>query len=246
MLVFHGFFGSSDNWQTLGKGFSQDHKVYLVDLRNHGLSPHSDIFNYDIMVRDIEELFETENLDNAILLGHSMGGKLAMNFASLHPTKVSGLVVVDIGPKQYPPHHENIFNAYRSVQLEGLTTRKEVDTQLAKFIDSMGLRQFILKNLSRTDKGFSWKINLDALEANAHEVGKALNPSDRYHGPTLFIAGEKSDYIEQGDRSMIEAHFPEAQIRFIKDSGHWVHAEKPRELFDMVQNFIKEQSLQST
>ncbi len=238
VVILHGFFGSADNWQTIGKELSQNFKVYLVDQRNHGLSPHDDTFDYDVMTADLLELFQDENLDKAVVIGHSMGGKTAMNFATEYPEKVEKLIVVDIGPKQYPPHHENIFNGFRAVDLAKVETRKDADDQLATIIPDMGVRQFILKSLTRGDQGFEWRINLDALEKNAHEVGRALDAGDVYSGATLFIGGATSDYIKTEDHDLILNHFPQAKIEMVEGSGHWVHAEKPKELLSLVNDFI--------
>ena len=238
LIILHGFFGSADNWQTIGKELSKDFKVYLVDQRNHGLSPHDDAFDYDVMTSDLLELFDDENIDQAIMMGHSMGGKTAMNFATENPKKVKKLIIVDIGPKQYPPHHENIFNAFRSVDLTKVETRKDADEQLTKGIPDMGVRQFILKNLTRGEKGFEWRINLDVLENNAHEVGRALEQGNIYDGETLFIGGAKSNYIKTEDHDLILNHFPKAKIEMIAGSGHWVHAEKPTALLTLVNDFI--------
>jgi esterase len=238
IVILHGFFGSADNWQTIGKELSDTFKVYLVDQRNHGLSPHDDAFDYDVMTADLLELFEDENLSSAIVMGHSMGGKTAMNFAANYPEKVEKLIVVDIGPKQYPPHHENIFNGFNSVNLAQVVTRKDADDQLSSSIPDFGVRQFILKNLTRGDNGFEWRINLKALETNAYEVGRALDDGDVYLGPTLFIGGAKSNYIKPEDTDLIHNHFPNSRIEMIEGSGHWVHAEKPQELLTLVKKFI--------
>ena len=238
LIILHGFFGSADNWQTIGKELGNHFKVYLIDQRNHGLSPHDDIFNYDVMTADLLELFKDEKIDRAIILGHSMGGKTAMNFATEYHEKVEKLIVVDIGPKQYPSHHDSIFNAFRSVDLQQVETRKDADNQLSKSIPDMGVRQFILKNLTRGENGFEWRLNLDVLEKNAHEIGRALDQGDVYNGQTLFIGGAKSDYIKPDDHILIMNHFPKAKIKMIAGAGHWVHAEKPKELLGLVNDFI--------
>lgn len=239
LIILHGFFGSADNWQTLGKSFSQFFKVYLIDQRNHGNSPHSDAFNYDLMVEDILELMKDEGLSKAKFIGHSMGGKTAMNFAVKYPDMVEKLVVVDIGPKQYPPHHENIFNGFKSVDLSTIESRKDADDQLSRTIPDFGVRQFILKNLTRDDAdNFIWKINLESFEKNGAEVGRALDPSDVFNGDTMFIGGGNSNYIKTEDVDLIVRHFPKAKVEMIQGSGHWVHAEKPKELYDLVINFF--------
>lgn len=239
LIVLHGVFGSSDNWQTVGKELAMQFKVYLVDLRNHGKSPHNDEFNYEVMADDVVQFMDDESITNAHILGHSMGGKVAMNLATRYPDRVDKLIVVDISPKQYPPHHKQIFEGFRSVNLASLKSRKEADDQMAKVIANMGIRQFILKNLVRDEHGnFRWKLYLDAIEKSANEVGNGLKSDSTFEGETLFIAGGSSDYIQDTDAGLIKSLFPKAKIKIIDGAGHWVHAEKPTELRDMVLDFL--------
>ena len=240
LIIMHGVFGSSDNWQTLGKVFAEHHKVYLVDLRNHGNSPHSREFNYPLMVADIVELMEDEQLDTAHILGHSMGGKVAMHLATSHPQRVRKLIVVDIAPKYYPPHHQQIFEGFHAVTLSTLKNRKEADEQMAQVITNIGVRQFILKNLDRNKDGsFEWKLNLNAIESAIDKVGEGLEENVHFEGSALFIAGGNSDYIMESDTEIIHQYFPKSTIITIKGAGHWVHAEKPQELGDLVINYLK-------
>lgn len=239
LLIMHGVFGSSDNWQTLGKAFAEHYKVYLVDLRNHGNSPHSDAFNYDLMVGDIVELMNDEGLQQAHIIGHSMGGKVAMHLATQHPEKVNKLIIVDIAPKYYPPHHKQIFEGFHSVDLANLKSRKEADEQMAKVIANSGVRQFILKNLDRNkDNGFSWKLNVDAIEHAIENIGEGLEEPVSFEGKALFIAGGHSDYIQQDDHEMIKTYFPNAIIETVQNAGHWVHAEQPQALNNLVTKFL--------
>ena len=239
LIIMHGVFGSSDNWQTLGKVFAENFKVYLVDLRNHGNSPHSDEFDYDVMVKDVVELMDDEGLKKAHILGHSMGGKVAMHLATQHADRVDKLIVVDIAPKYYPPHHQQIFEGFHSVDLDNLENRKDADEQMAKVISNFGVRQFILKNLDRKKDGsFGWKLNIDAIERAIEKVGEGIEGDVSFDGTTLFIAGSKSDYITEEDHDLIREHFPKALIASVKDAGHWVHAEKPKELGEMVMEFL--------
>ncbi|MDE0470569.1 MAG: alpha/beta fold hydrolase [Ekhidna sp.] len=242
LIILHGIFGSSDNWQTLGKDFAKYANVYLVDLRNHGKSPHSDEFNYKTMVEDIVELLDDEGLEKVNLLGHSMGGKVAMYLAALHPEKIERLVVVDIAPKYYPPHHQQIFDGFHSVNLTTLKSRKDADEQMTAAIPNFAVRQFILKNLYRDTKGnFKWKLNIEAIEKGVKEVGTSLKADVSFEGHSLFIAGSKSDYIVDDDYQMIQSLFPHAEIITINGAGHWVHAEKPDELRESVLNFLNAQ-----
>ena len=239
LIIMHGVFGSSDNWQTLGKVFAEKFKVYLVDLRNHGNSPHSDEFDYDVMVKDVVELMDDEGLTKAHILGHSMGGKVAMHLATQHEDRVDKLIVVDIAPKYYPPHHQQIFEGFHSVDLEKLENRKDADEQMSKVISNFGVRQFILKNLDRKKDGsFGWKLNVDVIERAIEKVGEGIEGEVSFEGTTLFIAGSKSDYITEEDHDLIREHFPKAIIATVKDAGHWVHAEKPKELGEMVMEFL--------
>ena len=239
LIILHGVFGSSDNWQTVGKEFAEYFKVYLVDLRNHGKSPHSDDFNYNVMASDVVELMQDQGLTKAHLLGHSMGGKVAMTMATRFSDKVQKLIVVDIAPKHYPPHHKQIFEGFRSVDLASLKSRKDADDQMAQAITNMGVRQFILKNLDRDEHGnFEWKLNLDAIEKAANEVGAEIEANVQFNGETLFISGGNSDYILESDKVQIQSLFPKANIQKIEGAGHWVHAEKPNELRKMVLDFL--------
>lgn len=239
MIVMHGVFGSSDNWQTLGKVFAETHKVYLIDLRNHGNSPHSTEFNYELMVEDIVSLMREEGLSNAHILGHSMGGKVAMHLATKHPNLVNKLVVVDIAPKYYPPHHQQIFEGFHAVDLDQIKSRKEADDAMAQVISNMGIRQFILKNLTRTPNGFAWKLNLQAIEQAIEQVGEGMETDVRFDGPCLFLAGGNSDYVLPEDHALIQSLFSNASIQTIEGVGHWVHAEKPKELAVSVLDFLK-------
>ena len=239
LIILHGVFGSADNWQTLGKEFSADYKVYLVDQRNHGGSPHSDDFGYGVMADDILELMLSENIDRAHFLGHSMGGKTAMTFASYYPEKVNKLIVVDIAPKHYPPHHESIFRAFRSLKLDLIKSRQQADEEMAYRVSNPGVRQFLLKNLTREGDQFIWKLNLDVIEQNAHKIGEALHEEDWFNGHVLFLAGDNSDYILPEDEEGIRSHFPNAVIKTVPGAGHWVHAEQPRTLSRLVIDFLK-------
>ena len=239
LIVLHGVFGSLDNWMTVGKELAKNFTVYLVDQRNHGSSFHSEVFDYEHMQNDLLKLLKSENISKCHLLGHSMGGKVAMNFACNYPQKLDKLVVVDIAPRSYPPHHHDIFEGFKSIKLASLTSRKEADDQLSSKIGNPGVRQFILKNLQRTPQGFQWKINLKAIEQNAKEIGKALEPDARFEEETLFIRGSESDYIVESDKESITKHFPKFRLETVQGAGHWVHAQKPKELIHLLNNFLE-------
>ena len=239
LIILHGVFGSSDNWKTLANHLMSTFEVYLVDQRNHGLSPHSDDFNYQVMTDDLKELLHDEKIEKCILLGHSMGGKTAMNFAVKYPKKIIKLIIVDIAPKGYPPHHENILKGVHSLNLHEINTRKEADDLLSVTINNAGIRQFILKNLSRNPKGlFYWKINWKAIEDNIQAIGAPLLSHAVFPGEVLFIRGAQSDYILNEDEPLLKKHFPDADLMTIQKAGHWVHAEQPAQLLVLINQFI--------
>ena len=240
LIILHGVFGSADNWQSLGKEFAKSFTTYLVDQRNHGLSFHSDEFNYEVMTEDLYALCEAEGLDHIHLVGHSMGGKTAMYFACKHTEIVDKLVVVDIAPKSYPPHHQQIFAGFQSVNLDQIQSRKEADESMAAEIDNIGVRQFILKNLKRNADKWEWKLNLQAIKQNATQIGQALPTGFTFEKDTLFIGGGNSDYIREEDKDLIRHHFSNADVKMIPGAGHWVHAEKPVELKLMVSEFLSD------
>ena len=239
LIILHGVFGSSDNWKTLANHLMSTFEVYLVDQRNHGLSPHSDDFNYQVMTDDLKELLHDEKIEKCILLGHSMGGKTAMNFAVQYPEKIIKLIIVDIAPKGYPPHHENILKGVHSLTLHEINTRKEADDLLSVTINNAGIRQFILKNLSRNPEGlFYWKINWKAIEDNMEAIGAPLSSYAVFPGEVLFIRGAQSDYILNEDEPLLKKHFPDADLMTIQKAGHWVHAEQPAQLLALINQFI--------
>lgn len=238
LVILHGLFGSLDNWMTLGKKWAENRKVILVDQRNHGNSFHEEQFNYQVMSDDLAQLFKHLKIEKAIVIGHSMGGKTAMQFAVEYPEKISKLVVADIGPKFYPVHHHAILKAFYSVPVKDLSSRNEADEIVKKLISDFGTRQFLLKNLSREKDGFNWKMNLDIIAKNIGEVGKSLNQNALFKKPTLFIRGSKSDYIVNDDINMIHSIFPNSELITIDGAGHWLHAEKPHEFFQAVNDFI--------
>ncbi|MBO3698939.1 alpha/beta fold hydrolase [Roseivirga sp. E12] len=238
LIVLHGLFGSLDNWVTLGKKFGERHKVYLVDQRNHGQSFHADSFSYEVMAEDLCQFMGELGILKAHIIGHSMGGKTAMEFTRQYPEKVDKLLVADIGPKFYPVHHSQILKAFYSVPIASLSSRKEADDILANSISDFGIRQFLLKNLSRGGEGFSWKMNLDTIANNIEEVGKALNQNALIKNKTLFLRGGNSDYILNDDFNLIHSVFPNSKVDTIDGAGHWLHAEKPSDFYQKASEFL--------
>jgi pimeloyl-ACP methyl ester carboxylesterase len=239
IIILHGLFGSSDNWQNIGKVLSERHKVYLLDLRNHGRSPHSGQFTYDAMLEDVYEFIERHQIRQPVLMGHSMGGKVAMHVALAHPHLLHKLIVVDICPKYYPVHHDRILEGLTSIDLGNIKSRQEADEQLAKYERSYTVRAFLLKNLYRNEEGnFAWRLNLPVINSDIENVGEAIVTDKVFERPVLFINGAKSNYINKDDTDLIHKFFPGALIETITDAGHWVHAEKPDEFLAIVNNFI--------
>lgn len=239
LVILHGLFGSADNWISIARELDQRFILYLVDQRNHGDSPHSEVWDYDVMVKDLKELLDQEGLNKVYLMGHSMGGKTAMNFALSHPERVEKLIVVDIAPRHYPVYHQEILDGLNSLQLHELSSRKEADEELAKKIQDPGIRQFLLKSLGRDDSGFTWKINLPVITQNIENIGIKLEKGYSFKGPTLFLAGANSDYIRREDMPGILDLFPDYEFESIANAGHWLHAEQPRAVVEAIRRFLQ-------
>jgi esterase len=238
LIILHGLFGSSDNWFSLSKIFAEHFKVYVVDQRNHGQSPHNDTHDYAALSDDLHEFISEHNIEKPIIIGHSMGGKTAMNFALKYPGKLSKLIIVDIVPKAYPIHHDSILEGLKAIQLQQLESRGQADEILAQFVPDPSVRQFLLKNLARDkNQNFEWRINIPVLEAHIEDMGAGLPFNGQFNGPTLFIIGSKSNYFEPGDEKIIQSYFPSATITNL-DTGHWVQAEKPKEFTKAVFDFL--------
>ena len=242
LLILHGLFGMGDNWKTLAKRFHEEEgfQVHLIDQRNHGRSPHSEVWTYEAMTEDLKTYCEDHDIKKMTLLGHSMGGKTAMNFAAEFPEFLKALIVVDMGPKAYPPHHDQILKGLGALYHQALTSRKEADDKLAEYIDSWSVRQFLLKNLYWKEKRkLAFRMNFPVIEKNYAVVTEALPEEAHYDGPTLFIKGERSNYILPTDRNILKKHFSKSQLLTIKEADHWVHAEKPEAFFEGVVAFLK-------
>lgn len=238
-IILHGFLGMSDNWRTLGKKFSEDgYEVHLLDQRNHGRSFHSEEFSYELMVKDLKNYCEQHDLDEIILLGHSMGGKTAMLFATTYPNMISKLIIADISPKAYPPHHQDILKALEMLDFSKIDSRDDAEKMLSEYIKIKSIRLFLLKNLFRKGDNYGLRLNLPVLSEKIEEVGKALPKDARFDGDVLFLSGEKSGYIESIDELIIRQHFPKATIKTISNAGHWLHAENPQDFYRNVKDFL--------
>lgn len=238
-FILHGFLGMADNWRSIGMKIAEkNYQVHLIDQRNHGHSFHADAFSYEILTEDLLHYMRTHKLEKGILLGHSMGGKTAMDFATKYPDFVTKLIIADISPKHYPVHHQIIIDALSSVDFLSITSRNEVEKQLAKYILDVGTRQFLLKNVYwKSENELSFRFNLKALKENLPEIGKGLAESAIFQGNTLFLRGEKSNYITPEDTALIKKHFPKAEITTIPNAGHWIHADNPTLFLEKVLEF---------
>jgi pimeloyl-ACP methyl ester carboxylesterase len=241
LLIIHGFLGMSDNWKTLGAQFaSEGFQVHLLDLRNHGRSFHSNEFSYQAMAQDVFEYCQAQNLEKVTIIGHSMGGKTAMLFATIYPEKVTKLIVADIGPKYYPQHHQDIFAGLNAVDFSKKPSRNEVETIMSAFIPDFGTRQFLLKSLYWQEPGqLAFRFNLAVFNQKMDEIGVPLPEDSKYTKPTLFIRGENSNYILDSDFENIKNHFPNADFATIPNVGHWLHAENPQLFYELSHTFLK-------
>jgi len=242
LLILHGLLGMGDNWMSLARRYAgEGYEVHLIDQRNHGKSFHSEEMNYEVMIDDIKTYITHYQLTKLNLIGHSMGGKTAMFFSLAFPEFLKKLIIVDISPKYYPPHHQFIFDALKKINLKEYKSRKEVDLLLEKDISSPAIRQFLLKNLGRhKDGSFYWKAHLPVLEESLDELGRALPPHSTIHTNTLFIKGEQSKYITDKDLVLIKAHFPHSQVVSIARAGHWVHAEQATLFYTETTRFLNQ------
>ena len=241
LLILHGFLGMSDNWKTLGMQYATEgFQVHMLDLRNHGRSFHASEFSYEVMVQDVLEYCFANNLENSSIIGHSMGGKIAMLFAVTYPEKVNKLIVADIGPKYYKPHHQDILAGLNAVDFSIKPDRTQVDEILKPYIPDFGTRQFLMKSLYWQEPGqLAFRFNLEVFNSKIEEIGKALPSNAVFNNPTLFIRGGNSNYIKDEDFESIKHHFPKALFDTIPNVGHWLHAENPISFYEKTSAFLK-------
>ena len=240
VVLLHGLFGSLDNWHRISVQLAQHFHVFAVDQRNHGGSPHAREMSYPLMAADLEEFMDVQHLESAFVLGHSMGGKTAMQFALLHPQRVSKLVIVDIGPRAYSPRHSDILEAMLGLKPENFQTRKEMEEKLAPAIPELPLRQFLLKSVTRNHEGrFQWKLGLEEIAAQYPKLSQAVT-GPPFIKPTLFLRGEHSDYLQEHDLKEIRKLFPLANLKTIHNAGHLVHVENPQLFLQEILSFFGE------
>ena len=239
-VILHGFLGMSDNWKSLGKRFAaQGYQMHLIDQRNHGRSFHDPVFSYQAMAADLLLYCEHHNLDQVVLLGHSMGGKTAMEFAVTNPERVTKLIIADIAPRHYDEHHQDVLKGLGLLDLSIINSRAKADQVLANYIKEPGLRLFLLKNLYWIEKKqLALRVNLPVVTKEIAQVGKALAVSAVFNKKTLFIRGENSGYITLLDETSIQKQFPKSQIKTVSNAGHWLHVENPEQFHQIVVDFL--------
>ena len=240
ILILHGFLGSGDNWISVARklnpiGFT----IHLIDQRNHGRSFHSEKFDYDLMCEDLLNYIKHHNINNIILIGHSMGGKTAMNFSLIHPELVSKLIVLDTSPRGYPVLHQNIIDPLKEIDFSIFTTRKEIDIELGKSVNKQGLRNFLMKNIYRMNDGkLNFRFNLKSLSENIGKIGQKIESDTQFTKEVIFIKGETSDYINESDKVMINNLFPNAKFYKIPNAGHWLHVDNPIDFLSVLLSLI--------
>ena len=248
LLILHGLYGSGDNWLSIGKAMEPYFSIYLIDQRNHGNSLHSDEHNYNVLASDLEQFIKEHKLNKVCIIGHSMGGKVAMNFTLNNPEKVQKLVVIDIAMRSYSESennfpqmtiHKKIISGLAALDIEFAETREEIDKQLARYISQKKVRQFLLKNIKRNKSGeFYWGLNINALKSNLHLLLDRIESNNRsFLGPVLIISGKNSGYIQQEDYNEFQRVFPNAEFAEF-NAGHWIHAEQPDKLIDKLLEFL--------
>ncbi|MEM9930096.1 MAG: alpha/beta fold hydrolase [Bacteroidota bacterium] len=240
LVILHGLFGMLDNWQTLARTWAEEYHVILLDLRNHGRSFHADAMDYSLMATDVAETLEELTIDECYLLGHSMGGKVAMQVALDYPELVRKLIVVDIAPRRYRPGHNDVFAALEALDPPTIADRKAAAAAMSLHVSDPGVQLFLLKNLTRNPGGgFRWRMNLPVIKENYDRlIGPVGQLGDSFDEPTLFLRGGKSGYVQDEDQELIQMLFPLAELQTVADAGHWVHAEQPAAMLDAVGAFL--------
>ena len=238
IVLIHGLFGSLENLNMVANHFTEDYMVISIDARNHGKSFHHHSMSYKEMANDVIKVLDHLNIQQCFLLGHSMGGKIAMQCALDNQSRIKALIVADIAPVNYPPHHNVIIDGLKSINLSQIGSRRDADEKLSQYVEEPGVRQFLLKNLVKTDLGFVWRVNIDNIANDYNSIAEGFTPPSLYNGPTLFVKGGNSNYITAEHQQIIKQLFPLASAKIIQGAGHWLHAEKTVAFNKIVSNFI--------
>lgn len=246
LIVLHGLFGSLDNLGGITRRLEDSWQIHALDLRNHGSSPHTEDMSYPAMADDVVAYMDAQGISKASLLGHSMGGKVAMQVALSYPERVSAVIAADIAPVAYEPRHDSILEGLNSLELARVTSRGDADKRLAEHVDTPGVRQFLLKNLERVPKDqqadgqplFRWRLNLPVIDTCYANIAAAPEGKGPFEGPVLFIKGGDSPYIQQQHQQTIRSLFPAAEVKILEGTGHWLHAEKPDTFAALCRRFL--------
>ena len=240
LIILHGLFGSAINWEIIGRNLSRYWTVFALDLRNHGDSPHSPHFGYEALVEDLRWFIDHHRIHRAILLGHSLGGKIVMAFADRFPEKVEQLIVVDIAPKPYPAGHRHLLKALINFDVSRINSLKEAIAGLAPAITSLAIRQFLVKNLVREKDGsYRWKINLDAIYLHYEELSQGPRLKNSCPKSALFIRGKTSEFVIDEDEDLIRRYFPHSRIVALDNAGHWLHVDAPEKTSETIIDFLQ-------
>jgi len=237
VIIIHGLFGDKDNLKSIARELSEDYFCILPDARNHGDSFHSDTMTYPALADDIIKLADALDIEQFAVLGHSMGGKIAIEVCMEAPERVKAAIFADISPAAYDGTHDSIMDALSGLDLSQVKSRSDADKQLADKISEKGVRQFLLKNLKKTDDGYQWRLNLEGLKQNYEQISAAVSKG-QYEGPVLFIKGGNSNYLTEKHQQEVNSRFSNASVKIIEDAGHWLHAEKPRIFNRLVLEFL--------
>ena len=246
LILLHGLFGSLDNLGGIARRLEDQWQIHALDERNHGSSPHTETMDYPAMAKDVIAYMDSQGIEKASLLGHSMGGKVAMQVALQAPERVDKLIVADIAPVSYKPRHDAILEGLTGIDLTGVRSRQDADKLMAGFVGEPGVRQFLLKNLERIPREqqeegaatFRWRLNLPVIDACYENLARAPEGEGPFPGPVLFLKGADSAYIQEKHRDDIQRLFPQAQLRIIQDTGHWLHAEKADTFAALCRRFL--------
>ncbi|MEE2764184.1 MAG: alpha/beta fold hydrolase [Pseudomonadota bacterium] len=246
LILLHGLFGSLENLGGIARRLQDDWQIHALDQRNHGSSPHTETMDYPAMASDVIAYMDRQGIDKACILGHSMGGKVAMQVALQAPARVERVIVADIAPVSYKPRHDAILEGLKSIDLNAVASRQDADQRLAEQVDALATRQFLLKNLERVPRDeqseggplFRWRLNLPVIDACYGNLSQAPEGEGPYQGPVLFLKGADSAYIQEKHREAIQQLFPAAELRVIQDTGHWLHAEKPDTFAALCRRFL--------
>ncbi len=239
VVILHGLFGDLNNWRAQADRLAEHYRVHSMDLRNHGASPHVAGMTYSQIAADVAFTCDSMKITSTHIIGHSMGGKTAMQLALSRPNLVDRLVVVDIGPRRYPHHHNNIIQGLQQLNATSLNSRTQADELLQHFVAESGTRSFLLKNLKRSQNNeYRLRVNLDEIVSGYDDIADHITSDTPFEKPVLFIKGAESDYLTEADRAPIAALFTQPALKTIAGASHWPHSEKPDVIYKILADFL--------